>query len=721
MKVTGNVKYIPAGVTQYVVDGNDGEINVDTSVSAITIILPNIINSGYTNTDKGFIINDISNNAGTNNITIAASNNTVNSQSSILISVNGGTAKCSVASMNEWFAITEPTSSTAYTASNGVVLVGADFQLASHLISQFTNDVGYLTSSATTDLDPVISQTNTVPGSPTLGDRYLAGTAPGSPWTANSIEEWDGAAWITTAPVLDDVVFITSTLSTLRYNGSAWVAYAGTAVLNQGNTTGSTLVIGTNTAQALAFKTNNVETARVVSGGSWGFGTPIPSAKVSIKGQGATSATMAFDVRNSSNTLMLAVRNDGNVGIGTNTPTEKLDVNGNIILTSASKHIKGGTGLIDFYTNTGVALTSDNGNYGTPYVWVENSLLVAYAGIFQDGLLGKRIMVVQGDSFLIPVASRDLLMFNDKAVFSHFNEIGLLSPLVGIGSLAFTPTASLQIKGVDATSSNYALKVDNSASIPIIHVRNNRDILYGDSVNATRNVFENGLNRLIFGTNSEHDTSNLYIKRNDTYLPSYFITVVNPSNLNYFSVKNDGKSAFGLQQNYAIPYDTVLQVLGGNTSSDRLFSVKNNITNSDLLLVRGDGLVSINSNGASEDTTGNTVNTTNATANVTAQTIAVPTDKVISIESTIVYRKTGGAGVGTTGDGTTIKLNSSVKNVGGTLTLDTVQNTYTGTTNAIVGVSATYTISGTNVLVSVTGVVNDNITWNVITKVNTAA
>ena len=108
MKVTGNVKYIPAGTTQYIVDGSDGEINVDTSLSAITIILPNIINSGYTNSDKGFIINDISGNAATNNITITAINNTVNSQSSILISSNGGTAKCSIASMNEWFAVTEP-------------------------------------------------------------------------------------------------------------------------------------------------------------------------------------------------------------------------------------------------------------------------------------------------------------------------------------------------------------------------------------------------------------------------------------------------------------------------------------------------------------------------------------------------------------------------------------------------------------------------------------
>ena len=111
MKVTGNVKYI-TGVTQYVVDGNDGEINVDTSVYAVTIILPNIVNSGYENTEKGFVINDMGN-AGTNNITIVAAGNTVNSSSSVVISVNSGTAKCSIANKTEWFVVTEPTTSSA--------------------------------------------------------------------------------------------------------------------------------------------------------------------------------------------------------------------------------------------------------------------------------------------------------------------------------------------------------------------------------------------------------------------------------------------------------------------------------------------------------------------------------------------------------------------------------------------------------------------------------
>jgi len=41
---------------------------------------------------------------------------------------------------------------------------------------------------------------------------------------------------------------------------------------------------------------------------------------------------------------------------------------------------------------------------------------------------------------------------------------------VGIGTIA--PTATIHGKGIDATSSNYALKVDNSASSPLLYVRN---------------------------------------------------------------------------------------------------------------------------------------------------------------------------------------------------------------------------------------------------------
>lgn len=208
-----------------------------------------------------------------------------------------------------------------YTASNGISLVGNDFQLSSILISQFTNDTGYITSGGgTTDLDPVISQTNVVPGSPVSGDRYLAGTTPGAPWIANSIEEWNGASWVTTAPVLDDVVFITSTLSTLRYNGSAWVPYVGTAVLNQGNTTTSALVIGTNTAQALVFKTNNIESARVLINGNWGIGTTTPAEKLHVHTNGFPQ-NIIFSSEHDSSSLTLNTGSGGFIGSGGSTIT----------------------------------------------------------------------------------------------------------------------------------------------------------------------------------------------------------------------------------------------------------------------------------------------------------------------------------------------------------------------------------------------------------------
>ncbi len=119
MEVTSNIKYLPADITEYVVDGQDGVINVDTSINAITIILPNIYNSGFANSTRGFIINDISGNASVKNITITAIGNTTNGSSNVVINQNDGSANCSISNLTEWFIIVEPsTSGTTYTFDN---------------------------------------------------------------------------------------------------------------------------------------------------------------------------------------------------------------------------------------------------------------------------------------------------------------------------------------------------------------------------------------------------------------------------------------------------------------------------------------------------------------------------------------------------------------------------------------------------------------------------
>jgi hypothetical protein len=57
------------------------------------------------------------------------------------------------------------------------------------------------------------------------------------------------------------------------------------------------------------------------------------SARLEVRGSGTTSSGYVLKVQDSSGTDNLVVRNDGNVGIGTSTPTEKLHVSGNTKIT----------------------------------------------------------------------------------------------------------------------------------------------------------------------------------------------------------------------------------------------------------------------------------------------------------------------------------------------------------------------------------------------------
>lgn len=59
-----------------------------------------------------------------------------------------------------------------------------------------------------------------------------------------------------------------------------------------------------------------------------GTGTSSPAAKLHIVGNGSTSGTLAATVRNSSDSVTIAFRDDRRVGIGKETPAEALDVNG---------------------------------------------------------------------------------------------------------------------------------------------------------------------------------------------------------------------------------------------------------------------------------------------------------------------------------------------------------------------------------------------------------
>jgi len=65
------------------------------------------------------------------------------------------------------------------------------------------------------------------------------------------------------------------------------------------------------------------------------------AADTTIKGTGATSATAGLEVTNSSDTSLLYVRNDGNLGIGTTEPGAKLNVVGETGSATAATFIVG--------------------------------------------------------------------------------------------------------------------------------------------------------------------------------------------------------------------------------------------------------------------------------------------------------------------------------------------------------------------------------------------
>lgn len=106
--------------------------------------------------------------------------------------------------------------------------------------------------------------------------------------------------------------------------------------------------------------------------------------------------------------------------------------------------------------------------------------------------------------------------------------------------------------------------------------------------------------------------------------------------------------------------------------------------------------------------------TTDATA-TTILTLATITDSVKMIEVKVAARRTGGTG-GTAGDGAGYARVATFKNIAGTVSqIGSTQDNATHENQA--GWDISFSISGTNVLVQVTGAADNNITWHATARV----
>lgn len=494
-----------------------------------------------------------------------------------------------------------------------------------------------------------------------------------------------------------------------------------------------------------------------------GIGISIPLAKLHLQGIDSTSSNYSLKVDNSASSPLFYVRNDGYTGIGIATPVYQLDVK-SLIDNNGIRVQAPDFAVLNVSSNTLPSLKFTNiSGSSTPLMLrgeVSGDGIIDVENGLQFRNVSNNIFARTDNTNINPIwrfgngstfvsfhtDTRMTLETQDNTSASYgirvVNQLdSTLFCVLGNGNSGFgtpSPTATIHAKGIDSTLANYAFKSDNSALSPLLYVRNDGNVgisatpVVNSRLQINNSSFGNASICLggsdYFGIDSNTTGLSLLLGVNtgnnkQLWLADQDKLASNATNpILQFGLFGTSPSAINAISTNGSYLDLVLQSNGGNLGVGTGTSTplaRAHVLGSDATTLINQRLEP--ATGVTEDTSGGTINTTDATANVTAQTIAVPTDKVISLESTIVYRKTGGAGVGTTGDGTTIKLNSSVRNVAGTLTLDTVQNTYTGTVNAILGAVATYTISGANVLISVTGLLNDNITWNVITKVNTVA
>ena len=216
-----------------------------------------------------------------------------------------------------------------------------------------------------------------------------------------------------------------------------------------------------------------------------GIGTISPTSKLHILGIDSTSSNFALKVDNSASASLLSVRNDGNSGFGTASPNSVLQIKGTgVDLFDVTNNI---TNLVKVY--------SDEVTFFDRGLRI-NKLFQPFSAsditIYSASNAGVGFSLNIGSDFTGANTHYTNIIYTDNAstkrAFTITNttvsSTGLLELMkdggnVNIGS-TFTNSARVHIQGIDATSSNYALKVENSTPTNLLSVRNDGVVdIYG--------------------------------------------------------------------------------------------------------------------------------------------------------------------------------------------------------------------------------------------------
>lgn len=293
----------------------------------------------------------------------------------------------------------------------------------------------------------------TGPTGPSGANGFSGATGPTGPSGANGISGANGATGPTGANGIAGATGPTGptwTLSTLAYNGLGQLSLNGTAGsggpiattsgawLTTGNTatTIATHFIGTTDPVDFVIRTSNSPRIQVGSSGNVGIGVATPGVKLGVWGNGTTSATASFEVKNNLGTSMFYIRDDMKIGVGNTSPTARFEIWGTgTSATTSSLFVRDNSGNPVLFASDDrkVTIGSTSNNGGRFEIWgfgntsttsalnVVNTSGTSMLMVRDDGRVGigtttpSAALTVGADKFLVSSAEGDLTFTDANA------------------------------------------------------------------------------------------------------------------------------------------------------------------------------------------------------------------------------------------------------------------------------------------------------------------
>ena len=243
----------------------------------------------------------------------------------------------------------------------------------------------------------------------------------------------------------------------------------------------------------LGFFVDNFSTAKAVlkNDGSFGIAQTNPTARLHIKGSGASAGTTSLLVQNSAGSTALEVKDDKSVNIYSGlriTGVNVIDWDGG---TNSTRYFyQSGTGNHKFYTNGGTQrmILNNDGDLGIGETTPTARLHVKGSGndntttslLVQNSDGADNLIIRDDRSWEIngigANSSAYIYTASDRIFFRAANKVSYLGQFrttgFQIGNGAADPIARLQVKGSGATSATTALLVQNSAGTDLLKVNN---------------------------------------------------------------------------------------------------------------------------------------------------------------------------------------------------------------------------------------------------------